>query len=306
MNVTGRQPERVERDDARARSRSRSRRSRRRRRTARPCRGRGAAPARADAAQPSVGDYTAGARPVPPARIRSRPMSELIHTCYRITDIDRSVAFYEKLGFEELRRMPISRRRDQRLHGPARRRRPARADLQPRRRRAVRDRHRLRPHRDHRRRPRRNARAPRRAGHRAREAALHRARGRLAPLLRPRPGRTTGSRYSRSSRTEDNMAGEGIKRGFVAAAGAVGVAALVWAAIAIADEIDCGGGGKQCNGTQFDDTDHGVVEGRRHQRQGRQRRDLRRKGERRRRGRRGQRLRRRRKGRRQDLRRRRH
>jgi lactoylglutathione lyase len=31
----------------------------------------------------------------------------LIHTCYRIGDIDRSVAFYEKLGFEELRRMPI-------------------------------------------------------------------------------------------------------------------------------------------------------------------------------------------------------
>ena len=34
-------------------------------------------------------------------------MSELIHTCYRVTDLDRSVAFYEKLGFEELRRMPI-------------------------------------------------------------------------------------------------------------------------------------------------------------------------------------------------------
>jgi lactoylglutathione lyase len=34
-------------------------------------------------------------------------MSELIHTCYRITDPDRSVAFYEKLGFEELRRIPI-------------------------------------------------------------------------------------------------------------------------------------------------------------------------------------------------------
>jgi lactoylglutathione lyase len=31
----------------------------------------------------------------------------LIHTCYRILEIDRSVAFYEKLGFEELRRMPI-------------------------------------------------------------------------------------------------------------------------------------------------------------------------------------------------------
>ena len=34
-------------------------------------------------------------------------MTELIHTCYRIGDIDRSVAFYEALGFEELRRMPI-------------------------------------------------------------------------------------------------------------------------------------------------------------------------------------------------------
>jgi len=32
---------------------------------------------------------------------------ELLHTCYRITDIDRSVAFYEALGFEERRRMPI-------------------------------------------------------------------------------------------------------------------------------------------------------------------------------------------------------
>jgi len=34
-------------------------------------------------------------------------MSELIHTCYRILEIDRSVSFYEKLGFEELIRMPI-------------------------------------------------------------------------------------------------------------------------------------------------------------------------------------------------------
>ena len=32
---------------------------------------------------------------------------ELIHTCYRITDVDRSVAFYTALGFEERRRMPI-------------------------------------------------------------------------------------------------------------------------------------------------------------------------------------------------------
>jgi lactoylglutathione lyase len=34
-------------------------------------------------------------------------MSELIHTCYRITDIDRSVDFYERLGFEEVARLPI-------------------------------------------------------------------------------------------------------------------------------------------------------------------------------------------------------
>jgi lactoylglutathione lyase len=34
-------------------------------------------------------------------------VSELIHTCYRVLDLDRSAAFYEKLGFEELRRMPI-------------------------------------------------------------------------------------------------------------------------------------------------------------------------------------------------------
>jgi lactoylglutathione lyase len=34
-------------------------------------------------------------------------MASLLHTCYRIGDIDRSVAFYEALGFEELRRMPI-------------------------------------------------------------------------------------------------------------------------------------------------------------------------------------------------------
>ena len=31
----------------------------------------------------------------------------LIHTCYRITDIDRSVDFYKALGFEESGRIPI-------------------------------------------------------------------------------------------------------------------------------------------------------------------------------------------------------
>jgi lactoylglutathione lyase len=31
----------------------------------------------------------------------------LIHTCYRITDIDRSVSFYSALGFKEIGRLPI-------------------------------------------------------------------------------------------------------------------------------------------------------------------------------------------------------
>jgi lactoylglutathione lyase len=31
----------------------------------------------------------------------------LIHTCYRITDVDRSVDFYKALGFEEKGRIPI-------------------------------------------------------------------------------------------------------------------------------------------------------------------------------------------------------
>ena len=34
-------------------------------------------------------------------------MSELIHTCYRVLYLDRSVAFYERLGFEEMARKPI-------------------------------------------------------------------------------------------------------------------------------------------------------------------------------------------------------
>src|SRR5262245_26566691 len=43
-----------------------------------------------------------------PSRLRrTRTMSELIHTCYRIGEIDRSVAFYEALGMQELGRFPI-------------------------------------------------------------------------------------------------------------------------------------------------------------------------------------------------------
>jgi lactoylglutathione lyase len=34
-------------------------------------------------------------------------MTRFLHTCYRIGDIDRSVAFYERIGFEETGRMPI-------------------------------------------------------------------------------------------------------------------------------------------------------------------------------------------------------
>ncbi|TMK38901.1 MAG: lactoylglutathione lyase [Actinobacteria bacterium] len=32
---------------------------------------------------------------------------ELVHTCYRIGDIDRSVDFYKALGFDEVGRIPI-------------------------------------------------------------------------------------------------------------------------------------------------------------------------------------------------------
>ena len=34
-------------------------------------------------------------------------MAEFVHTCYRITDRERSVAFYEALGFEKRRELPI-------------------------------------------------------------------------------------------------------------------------------------------------------------------------------------------------------
>jgi lactoylglutathione lyase len=32
---------------------------------------------------------------------------ELVHTCYRVTDPERSVAFYEALGLEKRRELPI-------------------------------------------------------------------------------------------------------------------------------------------------------------------------------------------------------
>jgi len=31
----------------------------------------------------------------------------LIHTCYRITDVDRSINFYEAIGFREIGRLPV-------------------------------------------------------------------------------------------------------------------------------------------------------------------------------------------------------
>ncbi len=34
-------------------------------------------------------------------------LGALIHTCYRVLDLDASVDFYEKLGFAEVGRMPI-------------------------------------------------------------------------------------------------------------------------------------------------------------------------------------------------------
>ena len=47
------------------------------------------------------------AEPIAAACSLSAQMASFLHTCYRIGDIDRSIAFYEKLGFEEMRRMPI-------------------------------------------------------------------------------------------------------------------------------------------------------------------------------------------------------
>ncbi len=34
-------------------------------------------------------------------------MARYLHTCYRIGEIERSVAFYNELGFEEIGRVPI-------------------------------------------------------------------------------------------------------------------------------------------------------------------------------------------------------
>ena len=79
----------------------------------------------------------------------------------------------------------------------------ARADLQPRRR-LLRPRHGLQPHRPRRRRPRRHALGARRRRDRAREAALPSRRPHRGPpdRLRPRPGRLPGRVDSRSRRVQ--------------------------------------------------------------------------------------------------------
>jgi lactoylglutathione lyase len=62
-------------------------------------------------AKPARSSETGGRAVFPDAGLeapRRYPVAvALIHTCYRITDVDRSVAFYEALGFEERRRIPI-------------------------------------------------------------------------------------------------------------------------------------------------------------------------------------------------------
>ncbi len=118
-------------------------------------------------------------------------------------------------------------------------------------------RHRLRPHRDHRRRPRRHARAaspssgiePEKPPYTVREG------GSRLCFVRDPDGLQNRARIEGQHGGRTFEGGGGLmRRGIVATAGALGVAALVWAAVAIADEIDCSGGGKQCNGTPFDDS----------------------------------------------------
>ena len=117
---------------------------------------------------------------------------ELLHTCYRIGEIDRSVAFYEALGFEERRRMPI---RDEAINvfmGL-----PGDGDrLELTYNHGV-DSYELGTGYNHialtRRRPRRQPGAARRPGHRAREAAVPGAGGRLADRASSATPTATGS-----------------------------------------------------------------------------------------------------------------
>jgi lactoylglutathione lyase len=52
-------------------------------------------------------DFKRFTEPIAPPCSLPGAMASFLHTCYRIGDIDRSVAFYSKLGFEEVARMPI-------------------------------------------------------------------------------------------------------------------------------------------------------------------------------------------------------
>ena len=119
-------------------------------------------------------------------------MTRYLHTMYRITDPDRSRAFYEALGFEFRRDMDIVRDGELEatnyFYGVPDQLEELELTFNHDGR-TLRARHGVRPHRARRRRSRRHARAARRAGHRAREAAVPGARGRLAALLRARPGR---------------------------------------------------------------------------------------------------------------------
>ncbi len=130
----------------------------------------------------------------------------LIHTCYRITDIDRSIAFYDALGFEEVGRIPI---RDEAVNVFMNQ--PGDGDM-PRLELTYNfgvDSYEIGTAYGHiaitAARPRRDARAAGRAGHRAREAALQRARGRLAARASSEIPMGTGSRFLRCHKLKDQV-----------------------------------------------------------------------------------------------------
>ena len=114
---------------------------------------------------------------------------ELIHTCYRITDPERSTAFYEALGLEKRRELPIRDEAMNYFFGVPGKPVP---ELELTYNFGV-DSYELgtglRAHRAHGRGHDRDAREARRPGHRAGAGAVLGARGRLAALLRPRPRR---------------------------------------------------------------------------------------------------------------------
>ena len=117
-------------------------------------------------------------------------MATFLHTMVRITDPERSRAFYEALGFRFSRDMDIVRNGELEATnyffslGDAENVLELTYNHDGR----TYDSARLRAHRDRRRRPRRDARRPEEpAGHRAGAPALSGERGRLADLLRPRP-----------------------------------------------------------------------------------------------------------------------